>query len=50
LSHAPSPFCVGHLFIFGDTGPWTRGLKLARQVVYHLSHSSRPFFVIFFSR
>jgi hypothetical protein len=21
LSHAPSPFCVGHLFIFGDTGP-----------------------------
>jgi hypothetical protein len=29
-------------FCFGDTGVWTHSLLFARQVRYHLSHSSGP--------
>jgi hypothetical protein len=31
------------LLIFDGTGVWTRGFMLARQVLYHLSHTSCPF-------
>jgi hypothetical protein len=33
-----------YIFFFLDgTGIWTHGLMLARQMVYHLSHSTSPF-------
>jgi hypothetical protein len=35
-------------FFFGSTGAWTWGLGLARQVLYHLSHSASPFCVGYF--
>jgi hypothetical protein len=31
------------LFFFGGTvGVWTQGLTLARQVLFHVSHSANP--------
>jgi hypothetical protein len=36
----------GYFFFFGSIGAWTQGLTLARQVVYHLSHSTCPIFKI----
>jgi hypothetical protein len=30
-------------FFFGETGVWTQGFVLAKQVVYHLSHTSGSF-------
>jgi hypothetical protein len=39
------------LFCFFDiTGVFTQGLKLARQVLYHLSHSTGSFLCLIFSR
>jgi hypothetical protein len=31
---------------FGDTRVWTQGLTLARQGLYHLSHSASPFSLV----
>jgi hypothetical protein len=36
-----------YLFIFGSTGAWIQNLTLARQVSYCLSHSQRPYFMLF---
>jgi hypothetical protein len=30
------------IFLGGSTGVWTQGLTLARQVLYHFSHSTSP--------
>jgi hypothetical protein len=32
--------------VFGGIGVWIQGLMPARQVFYHLSHSTSPFFVM----
>jgi hypothetical protein len=34
-----------HSFFFGG---WTQVLALTKQVLYHLSHSTRPLFILFF--
>jgi hypothetical protein len=39
--------CYVHI---GNTRVWTQGLSLARQVGYHLSHSTSPSLVGYFSR
>jgi hypothetical protein len=31
-----------NLIFFGDTGVWTRGLMLIREVLCHLNHSASP--------
>jgi hypothetical protein len=36
------------IFFFGSTAVWIQGLTLARQVLYHLSHSSSLFSVGYF--
>jgi hypothetical protein len=38
-SSLPSPFFFS---FFGNTGIWTQGLALVKQVVYYLSHASKP--------
>jgi hypothetical protein len=37
-------------FFFCDTGVWTQGLTLARQVLCHLNHSASPFLFCISSR
>jgi hypothetical protein len=44
-----SPSFIGQkLFVFGSSGVWTQSLTTARQVLYHLSHSTSLFFVMGF--
>jgi hypothetical protein len=38
-----SVFAFAFIFFFTELGDSTQGLVLARQVLYHLSHSSSPF-------
>jgi hypothetical protein len=46
LSHSTSPNIPFYLFVcVWCEGFWTEGLKLARQALYHLSHSSSPVFL-----
>jgi hypothetical protein len=47
-SLSKSPFCF-YLFIC-NTGVWTLGLALARQVLCHLSHAPSPFLLWWFLR
>jgi hypothetical protein len=32
----------------GSTGVWVQGLPLSKQMLYHLSHMSSPFLLLFF--
>jgi hypothetical protein len=47
LSFLPSFFLLlffsSSFFFFWKPGTWTQGLRLARQVHYHLSHAHTPF-------
>jgi hypothetical protein len=36
------------LFIYCGSSVWTQGLTLARQALYHLSHSTSPVFGYYF--
>jgi hypothetical protein len=40
----PMVFC----FVFGGTGVCTQDFKLTKQVLYHLSHASSPFWSSYF--
>jgi hypothetical protein len=35
--------CVCFICLFSSTGVWTQGLTLAREGLYHLSHSTSNF-------
>jgi hypothetical protein len=39
---------IFNFFYFDGTGAWTRGLTIARQMLYHLSYSINPFCVGYF--
>jgi hypothetical protein len=36
-----------YLLTYGSSGHWTQGLVLARQALYHLSHSTTSYIHLF---
>jgi hypothetical protein len=47
---APPPAQPWYSFFFGRTRIWIQGFMLAKQVFYHLSHTSSPFCSGYFCR
>jgi hypothetical protein len=42
-THFLIAFLTKHFFLFSETGVWTQGFVLVKQVLYHLTDSCSPF-------